>query len=126
MCFAPLCAFVPLNFTSSQCLFIPHTPVSTAFPVCSKAVVFHTAHTSSMCTRSILPSGFVSDQSVYMACVYFSSADSSVLTPSAVTDAIKFVLYSVDVNQLYDVALGMYDLDLVMMVAEKSQKVQIF
>ncbi|XP_065189160.1 putative elongator complex protein 1 [Sycon ciliatum] len=48
--------------------------------------------------------------------------DSSVLTPSAVTDAIKFVLYSVDVNQLYDVALGMYDLDLVMMVAEKSQK----
>jgi elongator complex protein 1 len=37
-------------------------------------------------------------------------------------EALKFLLYMVDVNVLYDVALGTYDFDLVMMVAEKSQK----
>lgn len=29
----------------------------------------------------------------------------------------------VDINQLYDVALGLYDFSLVLTVAEKSQKV---
>lgn len=38
-------------------------------------------------------------------------------------DALEYLLYLVDVNKLYDVALGMYDFDLVLMVAEKSQKV---
>ena len=38
-------------------------------------------------------------------------------------DALKYSLFLVDVNQLYDVALGMYDFSLVLMVAEKSQKV---
>ncbi|KAJ8898249.1 hypothetical protein PR048_003609 [Dryococelus australis] len=37
-------------------------------------------------------------------------------------DALKHVLYLVDVNELYDVALGMYDFDLVQLVAAKSQK----
>lgn len=37
-------------------------------------------------------------------------------------DALKHSLFLVDVNQLYDVALGMYDFDLVLMVAEKSQR----
>ncbi|KAK3728978.1 hypothetical protein QZH41_008724, partial [Actinostola sp. cb2023] len=37
-------------------------------------------------------------------------------------DALKYVIFLVDVNQLYDVALGMYDFQLVLMVAEKSQK----
>lgn len=36
--------------------------------------------------------------------------------------ALKYLLYLVDVNQLYDVALGMYDFDLVLFVATKSQK----
>lgn len=36
--------------------------------------------------------------------------------------ALKYALYLVDVDRLYDVALGMYDLPLVVMVAEKSQK----
>ena len=35
------------------------------------------------------------------------------------------MLFLVDVNQMYDIALGMYDFDLVLMVAEKSQKVRI-
>ena len=38
-------------------------------------------------------------------------------------EALKFSLFLVDVNQLYDIALGMYDFSLVLMVAERSQKV---
>lgn len=38
-------------------------------------------------------------------------------------DALKFLTYLVEVNVLYDVALGTYDLKLALMVAEKSQKV---
>jgi elongator complex protein 1 len=37
--------------------------------------------------------------------------------------ALKYVCWLVDVDKLYDVALGMYDFELVMMVAQKSQKV---
>ncbi len=37
-------------------------------------------------------------------------------------EALRFILYSVDVNILFDLALGTYDFDLVLMVAEKSQK----
>ena len=40
-------------------------------------------------------------------------------------EALKYTLFLVDVNQLYDVALGMYDFQLVLMVAEKSQKVSM-
>ena len=39
-----------------------------------------------------------------------------------VDSALKYTLYMVDVNRLYDIALGTYDLPLVVMVAEKSQK----
>lgn len=41
--------------------------------------------------------------------------------PSAL-EALKYLLYLVNVNDLYDVALGMYDFDLVIFVAQKSQK----
>ncbi|XP_061166857.1 putative elongator complex protein 1 [Saccostrea echinata] len=37
-------------------------------------------------------------------------------------EALKFLLFLVDVNEMFDVALGTYDFDLVLMVAEKSQK----
>jgi hypothetical protein len=37
--------------------------------------------------------------------------------------ALEYVCWLADVDHLYDVALGMYDFDLVMMVAQKSQKV---
>lgn len=36
---------------------------------------------------------------------------------------MKHLIFLVDVNELFDVALGMYNFDLVLMVAEKSQKV---
>lgn len=37
-------------------------------------------------------------------------------------EALKYLLYLVNVNDLYHVALGMYDFDLVLFVAQKSQK----
>lgn len=37
-------------------------------------------------------------------------------------DALKYIICLVDVNELYNIALGMYDFDLVMFVANKSQK----
>lgn len=37
-------------------------------------------------------------------------------------EALKYLLYMVDVNQLFDVALGMYDFDLALLIATKSQK----
>ncbi|XP_019309815.2 elongator complex protein 1 isoform X1 [Panthera pardus] len=44
--------------------------------------------------------------------------------PDAVSaeEALKYLLLLVDVNELYDHSLGTYDFDLVLMVAEKSQK----
>lgn len=38
-------------------------------------------------------------------------------------EALKYLLFLVDVNELYDYSMGTYDFDLVVMVAEKSQKV---
>ena len=43
--------------------------------------------------------------------------------PDIVEDAVKFIIFLSNVNQLYDVALGMYDFQLVLMVAQYSQKV---
>lgn len=37
-------------------------------------------------------------------------------------EALKYLLYIVDVNVLFDIALGMYDFDLTMYIASKSQK----
>lgn len=54
-------------------------------------------------------------------CFFFFKSDSKNITEAE--DALKYLLFLVDVNKLYDVALGMYDFQLVLMVAEKSQKV---
>ncbi|XP_046881186.1 elongator complex protein 1 isoform X2 [Hypomesus transpacificus] len=50
-----------------------------------------------------------------------------VTTPSAANavsaeEALKYLLFLVNVNELYEHSLGTYDFDLVLMVAEKSQK----
>lgn len=58
---------------------------------------------------------------------HFISANpvaSAAFDPVTSEEALKYVLFLVDVNQMYDVALGMYDFELVLMVAEKSQKVK--
>lgn len=46
--------------------------------------------------------------------------------PDAVSaeEALKYLLFLVNVNDLYEHSLGTYDFDLVLMVAEKSQKVR--
>lgn len=49
---------------------------------------------------------------------------SAAFDPVTSEEALKYVLFLVDVNQMYQVALGMYDFELVLMVAEKSQKVK--
>ncbi len=98
---------------------------------------------SSPCFFSILPSSFERCKGVF---IYFGSPvalhdinpEWSVLYNNTVytwivlfSDAglhglcgegLRFILYSVDVNVLFDLALGTYDFDLVLMVAEKSQK----
>lgn len=42
--------------------------------------------------------------------------------PVGSDEALKYLLYMVDVNHLFNVALGMYDFDLLLLVANKSQK----
>lgn len=49
-------------------------------------------------------------------------SQNAVVSPA---EALKYILFLVDVNEMFDVALGTYDFDLVLMVAEKSQKVRI-
>jgi hypothetical protein len=44
--------------------------------------------------------------------------------PDIVEDAIKFIIFLSDVDRLYDVALGMYNFQLVLMIAQYSQKVR--
>lgn len=42
--------------------------------------------------------------------------------PMSSTDALKYLLYLVDIDVLYNTALGMYDFELTMFIASKSQK----
>uniref|UniRef100_A0A8C6KNG3 Elongator complex protein 1 n=1 Tax=Nothobranchius furzeri TaxID=105023 RepID=A0A8C6KNG3_NOTFU len=44
------------------------------------------------------------------------------LRPALAEEALKYLLFLVNVNDLYEHSLGTYDFDLVLMVAEKSQK----
>jgi hypothetical protein len=44
--------------------------------------------------------------------------------PDLVDDAIKYMIFLSDTNKLYDVALGLYDFQLVLLVAQQSQKVR--
>ena len=56
----------------------------------------------------------------YHPCSSLSDTDKS-----RAEDALKYLMFLVDVNELFDVALGLYDFELVLMVAEKSQKVKL-
>ncbi|KAL4071351.1 IKI3 family-domain-containing protein [Scleroderma yunnanense] len=44
------------------------------------------------------------------------------LHPDLVEDAVKYIIFLVDANQLFDTALGMYDFTLVLLVAQHAQK----
>lgn len=41
-------------------------------------------------------------------------------------EAVKYIIFLVDANQLFDTALGMYDFSLVIMIAQHAQKVFFF
>ncbi|KAF8260574.1 IKI3 family-domain-containing protein [Lactarius quietus] len=42
--------------------------------------------------------------------------------PLAVEDAVKYIIFLVDADTLFDIALGMYDISLVLLVAQHAQK----
>ncbi|KAI6112013.1 pol II transcription elongation factor [Pisolithus croceorrhizus] len=44
------------------------------------------------------------------------------LQPEQVEDAVKYIIFLVDANKLFDTALGMYDFSLVLLVAQHAQK----
>jgi elongator complex protein 1 len=43
--------------------------------------------------------------------------------PHMVEDAVKYIIFLVDADTLFDTALGMYDFSLVLMIAQHAQKV---
>lgn len=51
-----------------------------------------------------------------------TEVESGFIDTSTSEASLKYLIFLADVNVLYDVALGMYDFDLVMMVAQNSQK----
>jgi elongator complex protein 1 len=44
-------------------------------------------------------------------------------TPNAVDGALKYLVFLVDADVLFDIALGMYDFGLVLLVAQHAKKV---
>ena len=44
--------------------------------------------------------------------------------PDLVEDAVKYIIFLVDADRLFDTALGMYDFSLVLMIAQHAQKVR--
>lgn len=42
--------------------------------------------------------------------------------PTAVEEAVKYIIFLVDADKLFDVALGMYDFSLVLLIAQHAQK----
>ena len=57
----------------------------------------------------------------YQICLYFPDCQNKMPHITA-EEVLKYLLFLVDVNEMYDIALGTYDFDLVLMVAEKSHK----
>ena len=47
----------------------------------------------------------------------------TVESPEQAERSVEHICFLADVNKLYDNALGLYDLDLVLLVAQQSQKV---
>lgn len=45
--------------------------------------------------------------------------------PRIVEDAVKYIIFLVDADRLFDTALGMYDFSLVLMIAQHAQKVHL-
>lgn len=48
------------------------------------------------------------------------------LHPEVIEDAVKYIIFLVDADSLFNTALGMYDFSLVLMIAQHAQKVLVF
>lgn len=68
--------------------------------------------------------GFCPDGFVLFCFLTLTGSTTPVPDGVSAEEALKYLLLLVDVNELYDHSLGTYDFDLVLMVAEKSQKVR--
>lgn len=44
--------------------------------------------------------------------------------PEEADDAVQYIVFLADVNKLFDVALGLYDFSLTLLIAQNSQKVR--
>ena len=54
--------------------------------------------------------------------IYFFSVPET--DQSLVEEAVKYIIFLVDAEKLFDIALGMYDFSLVLMIAQHAQKVR--
>ncbi|KAG9098159.1 hypothetical protein FRC06_006747 [Ceratobasidium sp. 370] len=61
-------------------------------------------------------------QSILTAHVVKSPPDVEKTEPKAVEEVVKYIIFLVDADQLFNTALGMYDFALVLMIAQQSQK----
>lgn len=43
--------------------------------------------------------------------------------PNLIEEAVKYIIFLVDAEKLFDTALGMYDFSLVLMIAQHARKV---
>lgn len=75
-------------------------------------------------SKYLLPSitCYVKNQQIENALQIIWDLKKTASSDKAADDALKYLLYLIDVNSLYNIALGMYDFKLVLFVAEKSQK----
>ncbi len=58
------------------------------------------------------------EKALYKICQLKETSNST----ACIDEGLRHLLYIVDVNEMFDVALGTYDFEIVLMVAEKSQK----
>jgi IKI3 family len=60
---------------------------------------------------------------LYLASTMLNMSPSET-TPNLVEDAVNYIIFLVDADTLFNVALGMYDFSLVLMIAQHAQKVR--
>lgn len=71
---------------------------------------------------------FLTISLISLSVIYVSTSSCDFLSvpvedPTLVEEAVKYIIFLVDANTLFDIALGMYDFELVLMIAQHAQKV---
>lgn len=73
--------------------------------------------------KQAFPYCFVFEVSCKTCSLTAKAKDPLETTPEIVEDAVKYIIFLVDADSLFDLALGMYDFSLVLMIAQHAQKV---